>query len=170
MTDSYYGYSKEIHELAKRYIAGDIIQCASCMVNDMLNHSDIPFIGKAGFSYENIENLYDDSLEAIESFLCENLEDEELEEIWEIAFDEREARAYELGFEPEPNEIYEWWQVSGWLFDKLRNAGQPVLSTDYGKYWGRCTTGQAIILDGTMQEIAGQYAMYGQEETSCTIQ
>ena len=47
MTESYYGYSKEIHELAKRYIERDIIQCASYMVDDMLNHSDMPFIGKA---------------------------------------------------------------------------------------------------------------------------
>ena len=51
--------------------------------------------------------------------------------------------------------IYEWWVVSGWLGDKLREKGQPVISTVWGNtYWGRTCTGQSICLDWCITEIA----------------
>lgn len=61
----------------------------------------------------------------------------------------REARENGEGY----NEIFEWWAVSGWLLDKLEAKGEPVLKTDLGDWWGRCTTGQSIILDGIIEEI-----------------
>jgi len=54
----------------------------------------------------------------------------------------------------EPQEIYEWWLVNNWLADKLKEQGEPVLFADSHCYWGRTCTGQAIILDSTIQEIA----------------
>ena len=54
----------------------------------------------------------------------------------------------------DPVEVYEWWAVSSWLADKLRARGEIVI--DYGcpTVWGRQTTGQAILLDGVIREIA----------------
>jgi len=54
----------------------------------------------------------------------------------------------------EDQEIYEWWVVSDWLREKLRDKGQAILENDYGAWWGRRTTGQAIKMDGVIREIA----------------
>ena len=53
-----------------------------------------------------------------------------------------------------PQEIYEWWAVSVWFGEKLEEQGCTVVES-YGKsYWGRCTTGQSISLDGCVINIA----------------
>ena len=56
--------------------------------------------------------------------------------------------------EKEPQEVYEWWFVSEWLFEKLKEQGEVVIDSRYGYLWGRCTTGQAILLDGVIGRIA----------------
>ena len=48
-------------------------------------------------------------------------------------------------------EVYEWWMVSSWFMDKLRDKGEAVIENE--NIWGRCTTGQAILLDGIISEI-----------------
>jgi len=50
-------------------------------------------------------------------------------------------------------EIYEWWVVSDWLAGQLEKHGEPVLINDYGTWWGRTCTGQAIHLDSVIEEI-----------------
>jgi len=51
-------------------------------------------------------------------------------------------------------EIYEWWAVSSWFGEKLRERGQPVIDAWGKAYWGRTCTGQAISLDGCIIGIA----------------
>ena len=51
-------------------------------------------------------------------------------------------------------EIFEWWIVSDWLLNRLEERGEPILRTDYGDWWGRTCSGQAISLDCVIQEIA----------------
>jgi hypothetical protein len=53
-----------------------------------------------------------------------------------------------------PAEIYEWWRVDPWLCARLREIGQCVIDNNYGEWWGRCTTGQGLIMDGVLQRIA----------------
>ena len=64
---------------------------------------------------------------------------------------------YDLIRECEDNyetpEIYEYWAVSGWLADKLRERGEMVARA-YPDIWARCTTGQAISMDGVIRSIA----------------
>ena len=50
-------------------------------------------------------------------------------------------------------EIYEWWVVSDWLVKKLQERGEPILENIYGTWWGRTTTGQAILLDAVIEDI-----------------
>lgn len=50
-------------------------------------------------------------------------------------------------------EIFEWWFVSQWLYEQLREAGEPVIDSDYGYLWGRTCTGQAIALDNVIENI-----------------
>ena len=59
--------------------------------------------------------------------------------------------------EPDLQEIFEWYEITKWLAEKLIELGEPVLENEYGFYWGRTCTGQSIILDGTIQQIAKDY-------------
>ncbi len=54
----------------------------------------------------------------------------------------------------EPEEVYEWYLVSEWLGRKLAAIGECVLDSGYGVFWGRTCTGQAVIMDGTLQRVA----------------
>lgn len=51
-------------------------------------------------------------------------------------------------------EVFEWWVVCGWLADDLEEAGEVILEYAGSIWWGRQCTGQAIKLDGVMQNIA----------------
>lgn len=53
----------------------------------------------------------------------------------------------------EEKEVYEWWIVDGWLLDKLESKGEVVLRSDYGDWWGRGTSGQAIAMDTVIEDI-----------------
>ena len=64
-------------------------------------------------------------------------------------------RDNEEGDEIEP-EIYEFWSVSDWLYDKLKIEGEIVFECLDFFVWGRRTTGQAIKLDDVIQKIAAE--------------
>jgi len=49
--------------------------------------------------------------------------------------------------------IYEWWTVSSWLERHLEQQHEPILRNDYGVWWGRTCTGQAIYLDSVIEQI-----------------
>lgn len=53
-----------------------------------------------------------------------------------------------------PVEVYEWWAVSNWLGEKLREHGCVVIDAWGKSYWGRECTGQAISLDSCIVNIA----------------
>lgn len=55
------------------------------------------------------------------------------------------------------DEIYEWWIVSPWLADKLEEHKYTVLQGLDCVYWGRQCTGQSIILDRVLQNIAIEF-------------
>lgn len=55
--------------------------------------------------------------------------------------------------ENEPVEVLEWWTVDDWMKDKLIEQGEAVLVNDYGNWWGRQCSGQAIFLDPVIERI-----------------
>ena len=56
----------------------------------------------------------------------------------------------------EYSEIMEWWLVTPYMAELLKEKGEVILS-DYDCYWwGRTTSGQALYMDGVIQEIAEQ--------------
>jgi len=52
-----------------------------------------------------------------------------------------------------PQEIFEWWLVSPWMGKKLLLEGEPVIDNEYGHWWGRTTSGQAISLDDVIKKV-----------------
>lgn len=55
--------------------------------------------------------------------------------------------------EERTNEAYEHWIVSSWLSARLADHGEMVGEVMGLTIWGRCTTGQAISMDGVIREI-----------------
>ena len=53
-------------------------------------------------------------------------------------------------------EVYEWWILDSWLAEKLKELGEVVINDNV---WGRQGTGQAIYLDGIMQEVYKKYVL-----------
>ena len=52
------------------------------------------------------------------------------------------------------SEVMEWWLVTPYMAELLKEKGEVILS-DYDCYWwGRTTSGQALYMDGVIQEIA----------------
>ena len=51
----------------------------------------------------------------------------------------------------EPNEVYCWYIVSGWLCDKLKDIGEVVIENE--SLWGRGACGQSISLDWVIGSI-----------------
>lgn len=101
----------------------------------------VELLEKEIVSYDEIENLY-----TKENWCDKCKKDVEIKE---------NGYCKECGWEvePEPQEIYEWWLVNNWLLDRLEKKSEPILRSDYENWWGRCTTGQAILLDGVIEEI-----------------
>ncbi len=56
-----------------------------------------------------------------------------------------------------PAEVFEWWRVDSWLCDQLHEIGKVTIDNGYGHWWGRTCTGQGLIMDGTLQQIAALY-------------
>lgn len=71
----------------------------------------------------------------------------------EFADDWREACEQD-NLDPYTVEAYEHWIVSNWLAAKLEAKGEMIGRDICGlTIWGRTTTGQAISMDGVIQEI-----------------
>ena len=69
-------------------------------------------------------------------------------EILEAKIDELEDMEFDI-----LNEPMEYWIVSGWFGEKLKENGQITIDEYYGTIWGRCSTGQSILLDNVISEI-----------------
>lgn len=132
--------SSENQKIKGRFVAREVLTCFSYEMEAVLRASqegntnkDYPLP-----TYEDIENYYE--------WQCP--------ECGEGYQDEDEARECH-GERPkqERQEILEWWIVSSYLYNKLKERGHAVLEWGNNYYWGRCTTGQAILLDGVISDI-----------------
>ena len=112
-----------------------------------------------GFNFDDIENLYmsDEEILKYMGSYDEDMSDQEV-------IDEVRNNGEDM------NEIFEWYLVSDWFLDRLREINEPIIDNDYGEYWGRCGTGQSIYLDHNIQELAYEWAsdkrLYKNEEVA----
>ena len=129
-------------------VKNEILKCESGLIELLLKVGcENSEINQAGYSIDMVENSYkknEDTQNRIDEL-------EELEDITE----EQEEELEELKDEEEEcQEIFEWWSVTKWLYEKLLENGEPCLYADFGYYWGRTTTGQAINMDSVISKIA----------------
>ena len=102
------------------------------------------------FSYDDIQNIYT-SWDPGKKGTCEHCDEEEMlhydYDCCESCWDNYEQSEH-------IQEIFEWWPLeSSFLVEDLLKMGEPVLSNDYGDWWGRTCTGQSISLDPTFWSI-----------------
>lgn len=129
------------HDALEKFVEREIYSCQSSLVEEALK--------RQLFSIDDIGNMYrpfdGKLLHPSNCVRCNSdfqMLDSETGEC-ESCFEENQV----------PQEIYEWWLISPWLSRKLLIEGQPVLDNDYGIWWGRCATGQAISMDYVIQQI-----------------
>lgn len=136
-----------IQDITREFIRPHILRNQSYLVTDLMQQEI------KGFYYDDIENQYltDDEI------LLNHLDEIELVG-WtgdkkEITPDMLDEYKYD-----NPKEIFEWYLVSDWFLHRLRDINEPIIHNDYGEYWGRCCTGQAIYLDHDIQELAYEWS------------
>ena len=122
------------HEKLQKLVDREVLYNESMLVDNLIN------IGK--FSYEDVENYYPKVDREAPTLNCTTCGEN-------VPVDENEL----CKNCQEPNEIFEWWRCTDWLITQLAKRGEPILRTEYGDYWGRTCTGQAIAMDSIMEEI-----------------
>ena len=56
----------------------------------------------------------------------------------------------------ELDEVFEWWLVTPFMADMLKNNGEVILAAYDCYWWGRQTSGQGLYMDWVIQEISMQ--------------
>jgi len=141
-------------KIKDKFVSREVLTCFSSEMQEVLKHDIV--------SYEDIENCYED--------VCPECGHDEL------YYDEEKQAYYcdacdETFEDPDqqPVEIYEWWIVTDYLCRKLSEKGQPVLEWGNNCYWGRCCTGQAILLDSVISEICSDMEILEGEKNEWKI-
>ena len=152
--EDYFNLDNEIvQDITQNFIQDHIYRNQSSLIT----HLQENFV--EGFNFDDIENLYmtDKEILYLYSDLNDLVTDQEL-------IDEVRNNGEDM------NEIFEWYLVSDWFLNRLREINEPVIDNDYGEYWGRCCTGQAICLDHNIQELAYEWGsdkrLYKNEEVA----
>ena len=71
-----------------------------------------------------------------------------------VEYDDDDARELLYGTSDDAYEALEVWAVTGWLADKLIARDHRVHQWGNTYYWARGATGQRIVMDDVIEEIA----------------
>ena len=169
--------STKNQEIKGKIVAREVLACFSYEMDAIFkasaeNHTDLPV-------FENVENMYYFDTENVIYAIENNADFEEIKALannpdtynrrmktegdvnvflYSLEDDELEEVANELGIDIDddinkPHEIFEWWIITEYFYRKLKEKGYPVLEFGNNCYWGRCCTGQAILLDCVISDI-----------------
>jgi hypothetical protein len=138
-------------DIKRKFVDNEVMACFSYEMEAILKASsnwsdkDNPLP-----TFDEIENLYE--------YVCPHCNEElpETDELKPGSVKEYECPHCKEEFsdaDSQPQEIFEWWIVSDFLYRKLKEQNEPVLEWGNNYYWGRGTSGQAIMLDGVISTI-----------------
>jgi len=139
-------YNSSVNQDIKgQFVQREVYTCFSYEMDSILkmsyevSNNDLP-------TWEDIENAYEPC--------CPDCENTDLETKLGYYYCSYCKKAYnENDLDSRPQEIFEWWIISEYLYRKLKGRGYCVLEWGNNYYWGRCTTGQAILLDYVISSI-----------------
>lgn len=137
----YTKHGKEADECAEKMARQEVLACQTHLVEWVLSKES----GEEMFSFDDVQNLYRSTCPECGEDAEENQEHDE-----DYSCSYCDWRGDDP--ESEPREIFEWWLVTPYLADKLEEQGEVTIR-EFGDWWGRICTGQAIVLDGTLQDI-----------------
>ena len=132
-----------VQDVTREFIFPHILKNQSYLVNH-LSSQDVD-----GFRFDDIQNIYMTDKEIIEDL---GLDDEE------ITSDMVKEIIEDLGLSDNLKEPLEWYLVSEWFLDRIKEINEPYIENSYGTYWGRQCSGQSIYLDYNIQELAYHHA------------
>jgi len=122
-------------EIKGRLVQRDVFCRANVLMDDILQ-------GDKGMEHwEMVENLYRD--------VCDNCGSTNIDD--DICMDCGED---DIRLGGEAQDILEWWIVDSGLARQLLEHGEAVYHNGDNYIWGRTTSGQAILLDGVISDIA----------------
>lgn len=133
-------------------------------LDDLYNYYSYPeYIGKYASFYGGNDNERKEEIERLKEsahVLVNNPKwgfNESLTRSIDDQVLEIESEINELeSLEVEPVEIFEWWAISQYLFEKLKDLGCCVVDAGSCYIWGRTTTGQAVLLDHCISKICAE--------------
>lgn len=154
IAEGYYG-GDALDNAAERMIEREVLYCQSSLVDHCLS--------KEVLSLDDADNLYEARCPECGGEVKDEDRDDD-----DHLFDHRCTSCDWEGDHPdqEPVEVLQWFLVTDWLADKLRERGRVILSDGQSQWWGRTCCGQAILLDGIMQRIVCETGYYRWPEGS----
>jgi hypothetical protein len=135
-------------EALRKFVEEEVYTCQSMLVEAGFKQEF--------FSWDDVDNLYQ-SFDAISDVtdICNNCG------LISDHLDSESGKCRDCYSNDQTiQEVYEWWVVSDLLTIKLRQHGEPLLGNEYGTWWGRCCTGQAIFLDEVIEKIYDEIMRY----------
>lgn len=98
---------------------------------------------------------FDDEDEAIEAARMSVIDTIREKVSAAITYDDEYREIADMcGLDPDQHEVYEHWIVDSYFADReLAPRGELIFNFANFTIWGRCTTGQAILLDGVIRDI-----------------
>lgn len=125
-----------------QFVSAEVNTCVTSMVDYVLGKSWED--ANAPFTWDDVSNAYEYVCPECGETILSSDDDHAACEYcdWTGGSDEL---ATEL------QDIFEWWSVSGWLCERLKEEGCPVIEDQ--NLWGRTCTGQSITLDGVIEKI-----------------
>lgn len=138
-------YSSVINQrILNKLVNKGIIMRATDIVEYILEKS---YEDDTPFSWENAENGF----RKVCPQCCGDLE--KLDNSSDYKCLECEAISTEDVLEETSWIIYEWYFVTDWFANKLKKHGEIVIDNGLYNIWGRCNSGQSVILDYVIEKI-----------------
>lgn len=158
--ESYYN-SEDEKSFCEREVSK--LVCASNLVESMLQvNAEYPH-SENDFEIENIINYTKIDFDAYSfAMYLEDEREDDYENIEQAIKDADEDENNELLLDynefmnenyREPQEVLEWWIVDEFQARSLEYQEEVILKANGLIFWGRTTSGQAIVLDGIFQNI-----------------
>lgn len=143
--------SIENQEIKSKFVQREVLTCFSYEMGEILG-LESNFENRGLPTWDDVANSFEE--------ICPKCGSDE---IYKAKEEEPNGDCFQCGcchvvlennrLESQPKEIFEWWIVTEYLYKQLKEKGEPVLEWGNNYYWGRCTTGQAIMLDHVIGKI-----------------
>jgi len=140
-------------EIKNSFVGREVLACFSYEMQSVLNAEGTRSKEYPLPTYEDIENAYEDICPKCGSSDIYKSPDQNVPNSDCFQCGSCDVVLPNDELESQPKEIFEWWIVTEYLYKALKARGQAVLAWGNNYYWGRETTGQAILLDGIISSI-----------------